>query len=177
MKVNIEEKIGIPQSLDVNVENNKVSIKSNKGSLEKNFFYPKIGISKENNKIILRSVKASKNEKRILNTFKAHIKNMIKGLEDSYCYTLKICSSHFPINVSVEKRYVIIKNFLGEKSPRKAKIVEGTEVEVNGEEITVKGIDKDKVGQTSANIELSTKITKRDRRVFADGIYITNKAK
>ena len=35
----------------------------------------------------------------------------------------------------------------------------------------VRGIDKEKVGQTVANIERATKVKNRDIRVFQDGIY------
>ena len=35
---------------------------------------------------------------------------------------------------------------------------------------------KEKVGQTSANIERACRIRGRDRRVFQDGIYIVEKA-
>lgn len=177
MKVDIEERIKIPENIEVEVKGGKINIKSEKGVLERSLFYPGVKISKQDDSIILKAVKASKNEKRLLNTFKAHIKNMIKGLEEEYDYKLKICSSHFPMNVSVDGNFVIVKNFLGEKAPRKAKIIEGTNVDVDGDEITVRGSDKEKVGQTAANIEASTRITGRDRRVFADGIFITKKVK
>jgi large subunit ribosomal protein L6 len=41
--------------------------------------------------------------------------------------------------------------------------------------VTVSGSDREKVGQTAANIEMACKIKKRDRRVFQDGIYIVSK--
>lgn len=177
MKVDIEEMIEIPETIEVSIEDSKVNIKSGKEILERRFFYPGIHILKRDGVIILKASKASKNEKRILNTFRAHIRNMIRGLKRGYCYKLKICSSHFPMNVSVEGKNVVIRNFFGEKAPRKAKIVEGVKVEIKGDEIEIKGFDREKVGQTAANIEASTRISKRDRRIFADGIYITDKGK
>lgn len=69
----------------------------------------------------------------------------------------------------------MIQNFLGERYPRKAEILETVKVEVKGEIITVTGIDKEKVGQTAANIERATKVKNRDIRVFQDGIYIVKR--
>jgi len=72
-----------------------------------------------------------------------------------------------------------VTNLFGEKVPRVAKLPWSPgEVEVkvsNKTDVVVKGIDKEKVGQTAANIERSCKIRNRDRRVFQDGIYITSK--
>ena len=79
------------------------------------------------------------------------------------------------VDVSLDNNKLIIKNFFGEKVPRKAKILEGVDVKIEGDIITVTGVDKEKVGQTSANMEKSTRITNRDRRVFMDGIYIIDK--
>ena len=76
------------------------------------------------------------------------------------------------MSVSVDKNRVIIKNFLGEKTPRSAKILEGINIKVEGFDVIVTGIDLEKVGQTAANIESACRITNRDRRVFQDGIYI-----
>jgi large subunit ribosomal protein L6 len=66
---------------------------------------------------------------------------------------------------------VLIHNLLGERSPRVAKIVGETKVTVHGDEISVEGINKEAVGQTALNLERSTSIKYRDRRVFQDGIY------
>ena len=79
------------------------------------------------------------------------------------------------MNVKIQGDKFVIDNFLGEKYPRKAKILKNVTVEVKGQDVTLKGIDKELVSQTAANIEQITKITKRDLRVFQDGIYITEK--
>ena len=49
------------------------------------------------------------------------------------------------------------------------------EVKVVGDEIIVTGLNKELVGQTAANIELATRVKKRDIRIFQDGIWIIKK--
>jgi large subunit ribosomal protein L6 len=85
---------------------------------------------------------------------------------------MKTVFSHFPIKNIVEGNHLVIQNFLGERAPRKADILPDVKVEVKAETITVSGVDKERVGQTAANIERATKVTNRDIRVFQDGIYI-----
>ena len=111
-----------------------------------------------------------------MNTIASHIKNMIKGVQEKFEYQLKICFSHFPINVEIKDKEAIIKNFLGEKIPRKTKIPEGVEVEVDKDIIKVRSVNKELAGQVAADFEIATKIRKRDKRVFQDGIFIINKA-
>jgi large subunit ribosomal protein L6 len=46
---------------------------------------------------------------------------------------------------------------------------------VSGEEVTLRGPNKEDVGQTAADIEQLTRVTDKDTRVFQDGVYITDK--
>ncbi len=111
----------------------------------------------------------------MLETIKAHINNMITGVTKGFTYKMKIVYAHFPMTVKVQGDKVIIENFLGERHPRKAKILGDTKVQVKGDEVHITGIDKEDVGQTMANIEQATKIKRRDPRVFQDGIYLISK--
>ncbi|PKP59023.1 MAG: 50S ribosomal protein L6 [Candidatus Altiarchaeales archaeon HGW-Altiarchaeales-2] len=90
-------------------------------------------------------------------------------------YKLKLVFSHFPVSLESKGSELVIKNFLGEKAPRKAKILDGVDVKVKGKDLTVEGVDIEKVSQTAANIERAGKILHKDRRVFQDGIYIVEK--
>jgi len=105
----------------------------------------------------------------------AHIRNMMTGVTKGYTYKLRTVFSHFPITVKAEKDKVLIQNFLGERKPRVAKIVGRAEVKIEGQDITVTGIDIDEVSQTASNIELATRISGYDKRIFQDGCWIVSK--
>lgn len=172
----ITEKIGIPEGVTVEIVGNVVKAKGPKGENKRAFAHPKIGVSRDDKNIILTSKKPTKREKTMLNSFRAHIKNLLKGVNEGFTYKLKMCFSHFPMNVSVEKDDILIKNFLGEKIPRTAKIMPGVQVKVEGSFVIVEGVDKEDTAVTASRIEQATRITKRDRRIFQDGCFLIEKA-
>ncbi len=170
-KTEIKEKVTIPDNLQFTLENNVLMLKGEKGQLSKNFTYPNVTL-KVNDKVIeITSKSVRKREKALVGTMAAHMKNMIQGTSEGFEYKMKTVFSHFPIKTSVDGNDFVIQNFLGERSARRAKILEGVNVEIKAEEVIVRGVDKDKVGQTVANIERATKVKNRDIRIFQDGIY------
>ena len=171
-------KLVIPEGINVEVTDNLVKIKGVKGELSRNFNSPRTEIKREENVLAFgckKNVKFSRMDKMVINTYRAHIKNMFFGVTKGYAAKLKICSGHFPMNVSLDGNTLVIKNFLGEKVPRKASIDAGVKVQVQGEIVSLNGLDKERVGQTAARFEQATRITNRDRRIFQDGLFITSK--
>ncbi len=171
----LKEQIDIPENVQIEVAGHLIKVKGPLGESQKKLINPKIKFSKEDKKFLIISSEATKREKTIIKTFKAHVKNLIKGVMESYTYKLKVCTAHFPVDLSIKENTLIIKNFLGERKPRVAKIISGVDVKIDNEILTVSGINKEDVGQTAATIEQTCRITNRDRRVFQDGIFITEK--
>ncbi len=174
-KKEIKAEIEIPEGITIEIDGGIVKVKGKAGEVVKKLFNPNIKISKENSKIILKALRYTKREQKLVNTFRAHIKNMLKGANETYSYKLKICSGHFPMNVSVKDRDFIVKNFFGEKIPRVLKIKEGANVKVEGDVVVVESLDKELASQVAADIEQLVRRTKYDTRIFQDGLYIISK--
>ncbi|NIM47296.1 MAG: 50S ribosomal protein L6 [Candidatus Aenigmarchaeota archaeon] len=171
----MERIVEIPEGIQIELDNFKVKVTGSKGTLEKDFnsplFRKDITIKKTDNKILISSESKRKKVKAMLGAIKAHILNMIRGVTEGYTTKLKIVYMHFPFTVKISGKELSVNNFLGEKTPRKTKIIGDCKVDVKGDEITVTGINKEDVGQTAANLERTTWIRSRDRRVFQDGIF------
>ncbi len=168
--------LDIPEGINFKHEGQNAIVSGPKGEIKRKLFHPRVRIMQKENKITFHAEKISKKEKCLIGTLSKHIGNMFKGVNEEFVYKLKICSGHFPMTVAKEGDNIVIKNFLGEKVPRKSRIMEDVKVEIKGDEIIVNSINKEFAGQTAANIEQSTRITNKDRRKFQDGCYITVKA-
>ncbi|MCF7866545.1 50S ribosomal protein L6 [Candidatus Woesearchaeota archaeon] len=171
LKVEIE----IPQDVEIKHEGRNIHVKGPKGEVHRKLADIHMTVEVQKDKMFISYQNNGKKQKAQLFTTRAHIKNMIDGVHKSFNYKLKICSGHFPMNVSLKGDIIEIKNFIGEKVPRTVKIKEGAKVTIKGEIIEVDGINKEIVGQTAADIEKLTKRPGFDKRIFQDGIYIIEK--
>jgi len=167
--------IVLPQGISASYENNVLSINGKNGNTQRPLSYKQLALSVTGNKISLKSHLQGRRQRKIIGTFKAHIRNMIRGCNEMHHYELKICSGHFPMSVTTSKEEFTVKNFLGEKIPRILRLKKGAAVKVEGDKVIVESISKELAGQTAADIEQLTRRTNYDTRIFQDGIYITNK--
>jgi large subunit ribosomal protein L6 len=171
----IARTIEIPEGVSVSYSQNVFTAQGPKGAVERKFWYPGIRIEVRDGEVLVDAESSRKEQKAMVGTFASHIKNLMTGVNEGFECKMSIVYAHFPMQVKVEGKSLIIGNFLGEKKPRSAKILGETKVKVTGNEVMVSGINKEDVGQTAANIEQKTKIKRFDPRVFQDGIYIVQK--
>jgi large subunit ribosomal protein L6 len=175
-KKSLDQEIEVLEGVEVKQEGNTFTFKGPKGENSRVFFNPAISIKMEGNKILLiPNKKGTKRESKSIKTFKAHMLNMMRGAKEGHTYKLKICSGHFPMNASVSGNEFVVKNFIGEKVPRKVPVKQGVTVKIEGTDVIVESVDKELAGQMAASIEEMTKRPGFDTRIFQDGIYITEK--
>lgn len=167
----VKDTLALPTGATVEV-NDRLVVKGN-GKVYPIVFAPNVVKVKVDNNIVEFAVigKPSRSKVAAMRSTIAHIKNAFIGMSTGFSKKLQVVFAHFPVTIEVKGKDIFIKNFLGEKLARSAKIIGDTKVEVKGQEITITGSDKYSVGQTANNLMRATKIRKKDRRVFQDGIY------
>ena len=168
----ISRTIQIPDDVVVNIDGHKVTVRGSKATLTRDFSHAKVSLETNGKTVRVWAQWPRKKEASLIGTIESHIKNMITGVTKGYTYKLKIVFSHFPITVKVQDRAVLVENFTGERRPRKAKILGDVKVKLETDDIIVQGTSLEDVSQTSANIEMMTRVTNKDPRVFLDGIYV-----
>ena len=171
-----EERVKILEGIDISLEGSVISAKGPKGESSKNFTHSLISLIKQGDDIVLISSKKSQRDKKIIKTYQKLITNLFEGVLNGFVYKLKVCSSHFPMSVSIKNNVFEVKNFIGESVPRKLLLKPGPSVKIDGDIITIEGCDKELAGQVAADIEQLMKRPAFDRRIFQDGIYIIEKA-
>jgi large subunit ribosomal protein L6 len=174
----VDTSLQVPNGVTITELNKIVSVKGKLGHIAKDFTRLPANLSVEGDIVTIKPYGNRKRDLAIANTAKSIIRNMIKGVQNGYEYKLKIVYAHFPITVKVKDNLVHVENFFGERSPRISQIRgESTKVNVQGDEIIVTGPNLEEVSQTAANIESSTRMKNKDRRVFLDGLYIYSRGK
>lgn len=170
--------VTLPKGVTVQAKGGRIVAKGPNGSVERPFPSDVIEVRARGTAVSL-TLKIPPNRKRaksLLNSWEAHVRNLGVGVADGFEAKMKVVAAHFPMKVAVKDGRLVIDNFLGEKYPRSAPLLEGVEAKVDGEFVVLSGNDIERVGQSCANIERATHIRDYDPRVFQDGIYIVERA-
>ena len=165
----------IPDDVSAEMDHLDLTVEGPNGGVTRRLWYPDVDVTVQDGQVVIESEAADAKTNSTVGTFESDVRNMFHGVTDGWEYEMEVFYSHFPMTVRVEDGAVVIENFLGEKAPRRTDIHGDTEVQVDGEEIVLRGSDIEAVGQTAADIEQLTRVKDKDIRVFQDGVYITAK--
>lgn len=143
-----KQPIILPEGVTFSIEDNVVSVKGPKGELTQKTD-SKVKIEQKENEIIV-SVKnpENKTDKAYWGLFRMLIANMVKGVTEGFEKQLEVNGVGFKTELK-GKQLVL---HVGFSHPVEYDLPEGIEGKVEKNVITVSGIDKQKVGQTAAEI-------------------------
>ena len=141
--------IAIPAGVTVDVaENNKVTVKGPKGTLER-VLPEEMSIKVEGEEVVVTRPNDLKKMKSLHGLTRTLIANMVKGVTDGYEKVLEING----VGYRAQKQGKKLVLSLGYSHPVEMEDPDGIESIVEGtNKITIKGIDKEKVGQFAAEI-------------------------
>ena len=140
--------IAVPAGVTVDIaENNKVTVKGPKGTLER-VLPSEMEIKKEGEEIIVTRPNDLKKMKSLHGLTRTLINNMVVGVTAGYTKELEVNGVGYRASKSGNK----LTLNLGYSHPVEMIDPEGIESTVDGNKIIVKGIDKEKVGQYAAEI-------------------------
>ena len=140
--------IAVPAGVTVDIaENNKVTVKGPKGELER-VLPSEMTIKQEDGQILVTRPNDLKKMKSLHGLTRTLINNMVVGVTDGYTKQLEVNGVGYRAAKSGNK----LTLNLGYSHPVVMEDPEGLESVVEGNKITIKGIDKEKVGQYAAEI-------------------------
>ena len=140
--------IAVPTGVTVDIaENNKVTVKGPKGTLER-VLPVEMDIKLEADVITVSRPNDLKKMKSLHGLTRTLIHNMIVGVTEGYVKDLEVNG----VGYRAQKQGNKLVLALGYSHPVEMVDPEGIEVKVDGNKISVVGIDKEKVGQYAAEI-------------------------
>jgi len=167
--------VELPEGVAASMEGRTLVVKGPLGQVKKDFDRVNANIAVQGNTVHIVPFTERKKDRVSSNTASSLVRNMVFGVTKGYLYRMKVVFAHFPISVKVKEETISVENFLGERSARSAKVLGDCKVSVEGDDIIIKGVSLEDVGQTAANVEQATKIKRKDQRIFLDGIYVYEK--
>ena len=138
----------IPAGVEVKLDGHTLTVKGPKGTLTRTF-HNRMNIAVENNEIIVTRPTDDKEDRSLHGLTRTLIHNMVEGVTNGFKKELEING----VGYRAQKQGKKLILSLGYSHPVEMEDPEGLESVLDGQnKITIKGIDKQKVGQYAAEI-------------------------
>ncbi len=140
--------IAIPQGVEIDIKNNKVSAKGKLGELSVELG-PGIGAVKEDGQLKVKPASRSKEGMANYGLYRSLLNNIVEGVSQGFAKKLKIVGVGYRASLKGKNLEILI----GYSNPVIVEQPEGISFEVpDNTTIVVKGIDKQLVGKIAADI-------------------------
>ena len=143
-----KKEINIPENIEIAINESTINIKSTKGEMSYNI---PIGlkVTKSDKTIKIKRIEETKETQALHGLCRSIINNMVIGVSEGFSKKLVIQGVGY--RSQIEKNNLIVN--VGYSHPVIIKAPEGINIKVdNNTNITISGIDKEKVGQIAATI-------------------------
>lgn len=142
--------IEIPAGVEAKLENGKITLKGPLGQISQ-VIHPKLVVKKEDNKIVVNRPSDQKIYRELHGLTRNLIANMVTGVSKGYERTLEISGVGFKAAVMKGENLMLS---LGFSHPVVYPLPQGIKATVDAKQtlITLKGNDKQLIGQVAANI-------------------------
>lgn len=142
--------IEVPDTVKVKIDGSHVSVSGSKGSLEQTF-HPDMTIKLEDGTLLVQRPTDSREHRSLHGLTRSLLNNMVEGVSEGYTRRLLIEG----VGYRAEMKGKTLVLYVGHSHPIEFEPVDGINsfvVEDRGKTIIVNGIDKQVVGEVSANI-------------------------
>jgi len=149
MSSKVKKPVQFPDSVDVLLQDNEsIEVKGKKGELRLDLI-SEVAVNIQESSLNVQSTSNSKFSKAAAGTYRSLINNMIIGVSEGYEKKLKLIGVGYRASIQGNK----VNLTLGFSHPVVYEIPDEIEIETPSRtEITIRGIDKQKVGQVAAEI-------------------------
>jgi len=166
-----KQPVSVPAGVDVKIEDGNVKIKGKKGSLE-TVIPPGINVSIQDGKVTVSPYGNMKEVRAFWGLTRSLINNMIIGVTEGFTKTLEVRGREYRVNLKGRD----LDFDLGYSHSIKVTPKEGIEFKLEGDKITVSGVDKALVGEQAAKIRaLRPAEVYKGKGIRYEGEYIIHK--
>jgi len=144
-----EKQINLPEGVGVKINGNEITVKGPNGELRWQFSSG-LTVDVQDGAIVVKRTSDAKRLRALHGTTRSIIANMVKGVSDGYERVLEITGVGY--KAQVQGRKLLLS--LGYSHPLEYPLLEGITAEVDSKQtrITLKGIDKQLIGQVAADL-------------------------
>ncbi|MFA5383716.1 MAG: 50S ribosomal protein L6 [Eubacteriales bacterium] len=143
-----KQPVMLPGAVDVQIVNNRVSVKGPKGQLVRDI-HPDMVIRKENDRLLVERPSNTKLHCSLHGLTRTLINNMVLGVTSGFEKTLELTGVGYRASKQGDKLVLL----MGYSHPVEIVPDEGLEIDVPAQtRVVVKGMDKERVGNLAAKI-------------------------